>query len=162
MLDTKGDKRTTKYWFLYISCNALEKRTFFVLIWQNNSFLGTFKSFWFTKETGKWGKKIEMWSVSKKTIHFRHPDIEEIMYFMLWSYNFVISVKLCILKGTDKLEVMCGAKPLLTYDIHSLETGMQWLYRNSFLLNWIIHVWTYEMVPLLEIIANKNELIKYK
>lgn len=39
VLDTKGDKRTTKYWFLHISCNALEKRTFFVLIWQNNSFL---------------------------------------------------------------------------------------------------------------------------
>ena len=63
-LDTKGDKRTTKYCFLHISCNALEKRTFFVLIWQNNSFLGSLKSFWFTKETRKWEKnKIEMWSV---------------------------------------------------------------------------------------------------
>lgn len=66
-----------------------------------------------------------MWSVGKKKIHFRHSDIEEIMYLCSGSYKFCHRVKSYILKGTDKLEVMCGAKPLLTYDIHSLETGMQ-------------------------------------
>ena len=47
------------------------------------------------------------------------------MYLCSGSYKFCHRVKSYILKGTDQLEVMCGAKSLLTYNIHSLETGMQ-------------------------------------